>query len=97
MLTNGPRPKISVTVISSSKCNTSRQLINDLAPLVSTAAFTIDIFDVITDQLPDFAQSFIVPATYIGSTLWRYGRYPLELLEARVVKEQLNRLPNLPN
>lgn len=89
-------PIVSVTVITSSKCSASRQLIDDLAVLISTAAFKIDIFDVMTDQIPDFAQSLIVPATYIGETLWRYGRYPLNSLEARVVKEQSAQLTNLP-
>lgn len=88
---------IAVTVIYSSNCNTSRQLIDELVPLIDGSSFPITVFDVVTDQVPDFAQSFIVPATYVGKTLWRYGRYPMESLQVRVAKEQSDQSPDIPD
>ncbi|MCH7575361.1 MAG: hypothetical protein IIA59_09585 [Candidatus Marinimicrobia bacterium] len=41
-----------------------------------------------TDDLPAFAQGVIVPATYIGNNLWRYGVYPVRRLMERIQVER---------
>lgn len=40
------------------------------------------------EDLPAFAQGVIVPATYIGNSLWRYGVYPVQRLIERIQVER---------
>lgn len=85
----GPDSPISITItmITRSDCPSCRALLNELAPLREMSYILIRVVDVEREKLPHYAQGSIVPATYIGENLWRFGKYPRKALEERLRRE----------
>jgi hypothetical protein len=51
------------------------------------SAAQLRVVDISEESLPSFAQGIIVPATYIGERLWRYGKFSRQTLEERLLQE----------
>ena len=80
---------ITVTLIARSDCSTCRNLLDELAPLRNMSYIQLNVVNVDQEKLPPYAQGTIVPATYIGEKLWRFGKYPRKALEERLRREIL--------
>ncbi len=79
---------VTVTLIIRDDCEACAVLVKDLEPSSSGAGVIIKQVNLTTDDLPAFAQGVIVPATYIGNNLWRYGVYPVRRLMERIQVER---------
>ena len=62
-------------------------LLVELEPLRKLTYVAFKVVDVSRENPPHYAQAFIVPATYIGERLWRYGRFPQQALHIRLQQE----------
>ena len=78
---------VNVTMIARSDCPTCRDLLDELAPLRNMSYIQLNVVNVDQEELPPYAQGTIVPATYIGEKLWRFGKYPRKALEERLRRE----------
>jgi hypothetical protein len=78
-----PAP-IFVTLLYRRDCSSSRSLVERVSAFRDMSHIRLRLVEVDRDILPPFAQGFVVPATYIGARLWRYGSYSCEELAARV-------------
>ncbi len=83
----GAQVPVNVTMIARSDCPTCRDLLDELAPLRNMSYILLNVVNVDLEKLPPFAQDTIVPATYIGEKLWRFGKYPRKALKKRLLRE----------
>ena len=83
---SAPLP-VNVTMIARSNCPTCHDLLDELASLRNMSYIQLNVVNVDLEKLPSYAQGTIVPATYIGEKLWRFGKYPREALEERLRRE----------
>ena len=79
---------VTVTLIIRNSCGACAELLKEIKPNLPAAGVIFKQVNLTTDELPAFAQGVIVPATYIGNTLWRYGVYPAEGLTKRIETER---------
>ncbi len=84
---NHSSPLLIITLISSNECSDCHDLFPELYFLHNIPFLQLDICDVNCEEIPDFAQGYIVPATYIGKSLWRYGKYSRGQLLERIGRE----------
>ena len=84
---------VNVTMIARSDCPVCSDLLDELAPLRNMSYIQLHVVNVDQEKLPHYAQGAIVPATYIGEKLWRFGKYPSKTLEERLRRE--SRIPRL--
>ncbi|UCD39108.1 MAG: hypothetical protein JSW54_06410 [Fidelibacterota bacterium] len=73
-----------ITLICRSGCKSCRELLEELEPMRGVPGIRLKVVDVGLEQPPAYAQAFIVPATYIGERLWRYGKFSRQELEGRL-------------
>ncbi|MEE9162389.1 MAG: glutaredoxin family protein [Candidatus Neomarinimicrobiota bacterium] len=83
----GPRIPVPVTLLWHPECPTCQDLLVELEPLRSAPEVRIEVIDITAQATPAFAQPLIVPATYVGKQLWRYGKFPLQALRRRLRRE----------
>ena len=83
----GPRIPVPVTLLWHPECQTCQDLLAELEPLRSAPEVRIRMIDISAQTTPAFAQPLIVPATYVGQQLWRYGKFPLQALRRRLRRE----------
>ncbi|UCH09330.1 MAG: hypothetical protein JSU61_08810 [Fidelibacterota bacterium] len=85
------RPKTKkltiVTVISRNDCASCQELIQELKTMKNGLAAQFEVIDMDRESPPSFAQGIIIPATYIGERLWRYGKYSKQALAERLQRE----------
>lgn len=83
----GAQVPVNVTMITRSDCPSCRDLLDELASLRNMSYILLNVVNVDLEKLPPYAQGTIVPATYIGEKLWRFGKYPRKVLEERLRRE----------
>lgn len=80
-------PLLIITVIRSNGCGDCNDLLLGLEFLQDIPFLQLECYDVTTQEIPDFAQGYIVPATYVGKNLWRFGKYSRGQLLERIGRE----------
>ncbi len=78
---------VTVTLLHRPYCPSCEDLLAELEPMRSGSEVRFDVIDISAHEPPPFAQPFVVPATYVGDQLWRYGAYPVSELHARLQLE----------
>ena len=78
---------VTVTLLHRPRCPSCQELLAELEPMRTGSEVRFDVIDISAHEPPPFAQPFVVPATYVGDGLWRYGTYPLSELHARLQLE----------
>ena len=76
-----------VTLLIRDDCPTCRALLSDLWDFVGDLRIDLQTINLNTTEPPSHAQGVIVPATYIGEKLWRYGAYALQELADRLAAD----------
>lgn len=76
-----------ITLIRSNTCDECTELLLELKFLQDIPFLRLETYDVSFEKIPDFAQGYIVPATYVGKSLWRYGKYSRGQLLERIGRE----------
>ena len=75
---------VTVTLLSQPDCPTCKDLLVELEPLRRGQGIRFDVIDLSVTSPPDFAQTIIVPATYVDGQLWRHGMFPRQELAERL-------------
>lgn len=84
---NNSPPLLIITLIRSNSCDECTELLLKLKYLRDIPFLKLETYDVSIEKIPDFTQGYIVPATYVGKSLWRYGKYSREQLLKRIGRE----------
>ena len=78
---------VTVTLLCRPRCLSCQELLAELEPMRAGSAVRFQVIDLSDQEPPPFAQPFVVPATYVGDKLWRYGTYPLKELREHLRRE----------
>jgi len=79
-----PAASFDVTLLVRDDCPTCVGLIDRLMDFVGELRIDLRTVNLNTAEPPPYAQGVIVPATYIGERLWRYGAYAVQELADRL-------------
>lgn len=83
-----PADSSAITILIRDDCPTCAELLGGLRDFFGDLPTGLQTINLNTTEPPPYAQGVIVPATYIGGQLWRYGAYARQELAARLAAGQ---------